>query len=394
MQQTIAEVFGIKQPLPTKTKNNPDTTSNNDLMIGVELEVENAGADLDGLREASGRFWNVTEDRSLRPHGVSWEWISKPALMGTTMAEMRLLFEKMGWGDANYSDRTSVHVHTNVLDFTQQQVANLTLVYPVVESVLFRFVNHYKKREEQGYCRDTNLYCVPWSDCRMNRNFIEKFFDNPAILVPDRRGLGIRAWEKYTALNFLPMSEHGTVEWRHMHGTADMEKLGIWLNLIGSIMRYCRDNKFDDIVKTIKVMNDVSTYQQFFQHVLGNSLEYKEEYRAAMAEGVVNAKYSLVNWEANKNKPKPEKPDPKIKRVSVVPPQEAVGQFRWDTWEEMRQPTQPQQPLQPDPVAVDVELEAAARQHEAQLRAAIERIQRPARAIPRFPVPPVRRTPR
>lgn len=303
-QKLVGEVFGIPSPKPYKGKQNPDKVTNPDLMVGMELEVENLPHGMGWYQDHSAPFWTVVEDGSLRPRGESWEFVSKPALLGTALAELRILVEKMKWTDRNYSDRCSVHVHTNVLDFTQEQVANLALVYPVVEAILFQYVNHHKKQEEQGYCRDTNLYCIPWSSCRMNRNFIEKFFDNPAVFVPDRRGLGVRAWEKYTALNFLPIAEHGTVEWRHMHGTADMEKLTTWLNIVGSIMKFCKENTFDDIVKTIKVLNDVSTYQQFFTAVLGGVLEYKAEYRSPMAEGVINAKYSLINWEANKGKDK------------------------------------------------------------------------------------------
>lgn len=304
MSQTIAEIFELPQPKVYKGKQNPDKCSNDNLLIGLELEVENIHEGLEYYRDRAGSFWSVVEDGSLRPRGAAWEFVSKPTHIGIALAELRILFDKLKFTDGNYSDRCSVHVHTNVLDFTQEQVANLALVYPVFEAVLFRYVNHHKKKEEQGYCRDTNLYCIPWGDCRMNRNFVEHFFDEPHRFVSSRLTGRASKWEKYTALNFVPMGEHGTVEWRHMHGTADMEKLTTWLNLIGSIMKFCKENDFSDIVKTIKILNDVSTYQQFFNAVLAGNLQYLEEYRAPMAEGVINAKYSLVNYEANKGKDK------------------------------------------------------------------------------------------
>jgi hypothetical protein len=313
MEQTVLNLFGLKEPKPYKGKQSPDKTTNDDLMVGLELEIENLPRGRDDYQERAGSFWAVVEDGSLRPRGEAWEFVSKPAPLGHALAELRIFFEKFEFDNSNYSDRCSVHVHTNVQDFTQQQMANLALVYPIVEPVLFRYVNHYKKQEEQGYCRDTNLYCIPWSDCRMNRNFVEQFFNSPESFgtpgVRERElllGSSRRRWEKYTALNLLPISEHGTVEWRHMHGTADMEKLTTWLNIIGAIMLFCKRRAFEDIVNTVKVLNDVSTYQQFFTDVLGGTLPYKEEYRAPMAEGVINAKYSLINWEANKNKPKKE----------------------------------------------------------------------------------------
>jgi hypothetical protein len=322
--QTVAEVFGVAIPKAWRSKNIPVKVTNPDLMVGIELEIENLTRGYDWYVDRAGPFWSVVEDRSLRPHGQAWEFVSKPAAIGVTLAELALLFPRIEvTQERNYSDRCSVHIHTNVTDWTQEQVASLALVYPAFEQIIFQFVNHFKKVDEQGYCRDTNLYCIPWSDCRMNRNVVEKLFDAPSA-VANRDG-GSYVWQKYTALNLLPIAQHGTVEWRHMHGTCDMEKLGTWFNIIGAIMAYCKATPFNSIVETIKVMNDVSTYQQFFAEVLQGALPYKEEYRKLMFEGIVNAKYSLVNWEANKDKPKPKSLSAKTV-LGVL-----RGEIEWDT---------------------------------------------------------------
>lgn len=297
---TIGVAWGHKAPTPYRTRlSDVKRVVNDNILCGVELEIESTGNSAGYYHDHVTEFWNVTEDGSLRPRGESWEFVSRPATIGVALTEMEYFFQKFKFTDErNYSDRTSVHVHTNVQDWTYEQLAGLSLIYPVFESVLFQYVNHYKKREEQGYCRDTNLYCIPWSDCRHNRNFVQKFLNQASI---------IRNWQKYTALNFLPIQDKGTVEWRHMHGTADMEKLTTWFNIIGAIMQYCKNTSFDEVVKTIKVLNDVSTYQQFFSAVLLDTLPYDETYRRLMAEGVVNAKYSLINWEADKDQPKKDK---------------------------------------------------------------------------------------
>jgi hypothetical protein len=110
-------------------------------------------------------------------------------------------------------------------------------------------------------------------------------------------------------LNLLPIIRQGTVEWRHMHGTNDMEKLKIWFNIIGSIMKFAKQVEFDDVVKTVKTLNDTSAYHQFFDSVLQGSLPYEEQYGAALADGVINAKYSLINWEKYGSKPAKKKSD-------------------------------------------------------------------------------------
>lgn len=300
---TIAEIFGLKEPARYKSKVS-EKVINPDLLVGVEIEIEQVGRSEDTAK-AAGNFWGVVEDGSLRPRHVSWELVSRPAAMTNALAEIRALFQKLRLADnVHFGDRTSIHVHTNILNFTQDQLANVALIYPVFEDVLFQFVNQYKKREEQGYCRDTNLYCIPWNSCRLNKQMVEKVMNNINLFSNARRfGGGGSGWQKYTALNFVPVGEKGTIEWRHMHGTSDMDKLTIWFNIIGAIMEYCQKHAFIDIKQTILSMNDVSAYHRFFTDVLQNALPYSEEYRKPMAEGVINAKYSLMDFSGKKEVP-------------------------------------------------------------------------------------------
>lgn len=297
--KTLAQIWGLGAPAVMATSPNKLTpvknTTNDELLVGVELEIENLGHGFGWYQERTGPFWTVVEDGSLRPRGEAWEFVSRPAPLGLALAEIDHLFKHLKITRKNYTDRCSVHVHTNVQDFTQEQLSSLMLVYPVFEEVMFEFINHFKKEEEQGYCRDSNLYCIPWSACRMNKSMVDKI-----VTAPD----AIRYWQKYTALNLLPIRQQGTVEWRHLHGTCDMEKITIWMNVIGAIMRYCKNQQFKDIIKSIKELNDVSHYQQFFRDVLRDSLPYNEAYRRLMAEGVVNAKYSLMDFEVPKDQKK------------------------------------------------------------------------------------------
>jgi hypothetical protein len=297
---TVTKIFKIKPPVQFKSAFKAVECSNKELVMGVELEVENTreidhytGGYLSGL-------WMFERDGSLRVGhgGEAYEFISKPVQMQFLLPELQKFFEYTKFDEENYSDRCSVHVHTNVTDFTQDMLASLSMVYTVVEDVLFQYANHYKAPTMDGYNRDTNLYCIPWNQCRMNHRLVEKLFGNSHA--------HLARWQKYTALNLLPITTQGTVEWRHMHGTADMEKLTTWLNLIGSIMWYARRTQLDDVIKTILTLNDTSAYRQFFLDVTKGYLEYKEEYQVPLAEGVINAKYGLFDWDRSK-KPVEEK---------------------------------------------------------------------------------------
>lgn len=293
---TVSRVFGVLAPKVVKSTLKPaNDCVNPGLVCGVELETENCQMGGDHyVGQIGTKAWKMERDGSLRPPETSWEFISKPLEMQFLLPELERFFSLTKFNDTNYSDRCSVHVHTNVTDLTQKQLATLALVYVVFEDVLFQYVNHHKKKEDQGYCRDTNIYCIPWNQCRMNLNLVNKIFFDPVNTL--------HGWQKYTALNLIPITTQGTVEWRHMHGTADMEKLKTWLNIIGAIMKFARDSSFEETVATIKLLNDTSAYHQFFDLVLCGQVAFEEQYQPAMSEGVINAKYSLISWEKFRGK--------------------------------------------------------------------------------------------
>jgi hypothetical protein len=301
MKDTVAKIFGLNLPTLVMSKLAALEATNGTLICGAELEIENTPYGDRWYRDNINRgVWQVERDGSLRPQDNSFEFISMPMVLGSLLAEMEAFFNKTKFTmENNYSDRTSVHLHTNVTDYTQEQLATLALTYTVVEDVLFRFVNHYNAPTPDGYSRDTNLYCIPWNQCRMNFGLVNKLFANP--------GGALKNWQKYTALNLLPVISQGTVEWRHMHGTNDMDKLRKWFDMIGSIMLFAKTADFNDVVKTVYVLNDTSAYQQFFNGVFQGTLPYTEDYQVALAEGVINAKYSLVSWEKLKGKADPKK---------------------------------------------------------------------------------------
>lgn len=288
MTQIIREILGLKPPVEYRPKDQESAVcSNPNQLVGVEIETENIPTAHGAVwfEKNLRPIWMVKEDGSLRGH--AYEFISKPAGIGILIPELAQFFKTTKYTDErNYTDRCSVHVHTNVQDFTPHQLATLCLVYSVVEEVLFEFVNHFKVDDPKGKWRDTNLYCVPWNQCRMNHNIVTNMFSDINYTF--------RNWQKYTALNLIPVRGLGTVEWRHMHGTADMDKLTLWLNLIGCVMKYAKERPFEDVVKTIKTLNDTSAYRQFFTDTLGEYLTYDNKFELALSQGVVNAKYSMI----------------------------------------------------------------------------------------------------
>lgn len=293
---TVSDAYGMRVPRPWKYADTVACT-NPDLIVGLELETENCrNSDEAYSRIGSPLGIDVKTDNSLRvvDGNLAYEFITKPTMMKNVLATLGEFFKQTGFNDDNYSDRCSVHVHVNCTDMTFEQVSAVALIYTVVEQILFEFVNQ-RPGNKEGWSRDTNIYCVPWNQCRDHLNLVYNFTKNPAI--------ALRRWQKYTALNLLPLTRFGTMEWRHMHGTADMAKLTTWLNIIGAIYKHAKTTPFEDLVKDVQGLNTESHYGKFFDTVLGGQLPYNDTYRQAMEEGCILAKYSMINWSLEKNHP-------------------------------------------------------------------------------------------
>ena len=200
-------------------------------VIGIEIEVENQIH-----RRPSNSVWTVVEDGSLRNGGI--EFISKPIGAGWAPAALHHLFTQDLDNGMCFSPRTSTHVHVNVQDLTQEQVIDLVMVYALFEKALYRFV---------GKSRWKNIYCTPITET----NYLPLLGDM-RMNVP---------WEKYTGLNLCPISTKGTLEFRHMHGTPDVKKLCLWIDLITRLKGYVKSHTTAEIRRTIIGFNGGQVHQ-------------------------------------------------------------------------------------------------------------------------------------
>lgn len=215
---TIREVFGlnvVKPSMGTNVVRHPgiaESVANikipSEELIGIEVEVENITFDTRNILNT----WQVTEDGSLRNSGV--EFITRPIPAFVAPAALQYLLKTFLNNDCSFSQRTSVHVHLNAQDMDMTQVSYITALYMVFEPFLYNFVGRGRRR---------NIYCVPLADTRLPRHQYEN---------------GLRGWSKYTGLNLLPLGDHGTLEFRHMHGTTDVHKLCTWIDIITRLKAY------------------------------------------------------------------------------------------------------------------------------------------------------------
>lgn len=290
--KTIADIYGLVPVTPyVSGKAVPVPNPCPNLLYGLELEIENCDP------EWCTAGWTATEDNSLRNNG--WEFVGKPMSFSVQYHALQTFFNKnkpkrieddhgMPTIDSNYSDRTSIHVHTNCQNITTEQLTSICLLYQVFEKLLFRYI---------GNDRDKNIFCVPWHETQLSYriiNFLEK-----GDVLPVRR------WQKYTALNLLPLQEKGTIEWRHMHGNADLEFIANWLKLIGRIYAFALAMPIKDIKSMFVNLNTSSMYNRSMDMVFGAEADLLRVagFEHILEEGVLEMKYSLLDLDKKKKNP-------------------------------------------------------------------------------------------
>lgn len=250
-----------------------EVLANPDLYVGLELEVE-------GLpRALLGKPFNgftYEHDGSLRNNGA--EYITAPTRTKHLRNLLTGFYTAFKINEGNYSERCSTHVHMNVCDMTLEKLATFVLTYQVFEKVLFNYV---------GNDRDKNIFCVPWCQANVNVNLVD--------LITSGKWLQLRDWNKYTALNLLPIAQRGTVEFRHMYGTCDVDKLMEWVNLI-ACMRNFANTPLEKVKSVILDLNTSSAYDIFLQSVFGqfSKVIMVGDYKVCMEAGVIDAKLMLT----------------------------------------------------------------------------------------------------
>ena len=276
----IRDLLGLVPVVPkTFSKVVPQNTADAPLLYGVELEIEN----VPNWEDMCVAGMESKVDGSLRNNGR--EFITKPMSYSHLWYCLEKFFTKNKLTEANYSERCSIHVHTNVQDLEWEQLQTIALVYQVVERLLFRWI---------GHDRESNIFCVPLHQTNITH---QRFGADP-------KDLPFRRWEKYTALNFLPMTSLGTIEWRHMHGHSDFQKIMMWCNLIGHIFNYARNNDYNVVKDFIVSLNTTSAYEHFLGMVFGADMREFTGGQQELEEGVLDVKYGLFDNKLSKKKTK------------------------------------------------------------------------------------------
>ena len=186
-----------------------------DADIGIEIEVE--GHNLPQKRNLDG-MWRVDTDGSLR--GESYEYVTPPIKfdnLGKYLKKLQSAYDACH-SEVYESIRTGVHVHLNVQQLTMRQFYNVVTLYFILEDLLVNWC---------GPSRVGNHFCLRSRDAEFVVFKLVASLKNFGALDTDVI--------RYSSLNLYSLFKYGTIEFRAMRGTANLDAIQLWTEVLYSL---------------------------------------------------------------------------------------------------------------------------------------------------------------
>ena len=207
-----------------------------DRKYGVEIEVE--GTRLPTSLPSS--VWRIESDSSLKTE-EAYEYVTNGPmdLMGIRTA-LDILQQAYTKRETEVFDsvRAGVHVHMNVQDWNIKELMTFSLCYYIVEDILLKWC---------GENREGNLFCLRTRDA--------EFVLFKVLETLKNRNLNILKNDiiRYSSLNYCSLFKYGTVEFRGMRGTGDLDAIYTWVKIIDELRE--TSQTFTDPVDVINSMS-------------------------------------------------------------------------------------------------------------------------------------------
>ena len=207
-----------------------------DRRYGVEIEVE-------GVRlptNLPSSVWRIETDSSLKTD-EAYEYVTNGPmdLMGVkTALDILDAAYKHKKTEVFDSVRAGVHVHMNVQDWNIKELMTFSLCYYIVEDILLKWC---------GENREGNLFCLRTRDA--------EFVLFKVLETLKNRNLNILKNDiiRYSSLNYCSLFKYGTVEFRGMRGTGDLDAIYTWVKIIDELRE--TSQTFTDPVDVINSMS-------------------------------------------------------------------------------------------------------------------------------------------
>jgi hypothetical protein len=204
--------------------------------VGIEIECEGRGLP---TFIGDSTTWTVVQDGSLRNGGLEYV-LRRPIPIGLSkeaLDEFRQGLDVSG-AVVDMTYRTSVHVHVNFKEHTPRTLFNLITLYGIFESMILEWC---------GPNRAGNLFCLRMEDAEALVHHYKGVLKRGAIMdlgTPDIR---------YASLNLKSIMDHGSVEFRGLRGTVDVELIKNWVDFCYFLVQAAES--YDDPIQILSQMS-------------------------------------------------------------------------------------------------------------------------------------------
>lgn len=213
--------------------------------LGLEVEVEFTRSVTTDVAKQLPIGWSTHVDNSLRNNGL--EFVTNG---NTRIDDAHVLLDSLykmlvGLDTVGDSPRTSFHVHVNMLDKTPTATAAALVRYWLLEPFLIPMCGKYRKH---------NLFCLPLTEAAAT---IKNLAMDHAAKTPFSSLTQNNA--KYGSVNLGALVSYGTLEFRSMDGSINVEQKKLWVDLLYEIAgnpandvltpKQISDMFFDTVVK-------------------------------------------------------------------------------------------------------------------------------------------------
>lgn len=185
--------------------------------VGIEVEAEGKN-----LQIAETDLWRTEKDGSLRgnfPESAAEYVLKKPLPRNLVGAALDELIQLQKNATLSFSFRTSVHIHINVGDLTEEQLRCFTYAYALLEEPLINFC---------GKARKANRFCLRIQDAERALFYLQDFYERGIETLRGVSGDDIR----YSAMNLAALYKYGSLEFRAMRGTLDKGVIQNWISAL------------------------------------------------------------------------------------------------------------------------------------------------------------------
>lgn len=225
-------------------------------MIGLEIEAEGTH-----LFNTPFKYWSCKSDGSLRhiiEEGVEHppvEYVLKsPLNRDEVFKALKYLEAKLQASNSSIvmSSRTSVHVHVNCQEMTVRELYKFICLYMIFEEILVDW---------SGPERAGNLFCLRAKD---SDYYIK-------MLEDSLRNKNFKLWNenvRYAACNVASISKFGSLEFRSLRGTVDVDLIMTWIDIL--LLIKSKAEEFENPVEIVEKFNEVGPLP-FFRQIFSDT---------------------------------------------------------------------------------------------------------------------------